>query len=203
MSSSAYKVLKISDPNLVQILLAGGIAVLPTDTVYGICAVAGDEPATAKLYDLKNRKSKPGTVIAASIDQLVDLGIKRRYLTAVEQYWPGAISIEIPHGINYLSQSTGRQAFRVVDNTDLVKLLKKTGPLLTSSCNKPGEKPADNINEAIGYFKGAVDAYADGGDLSKRKPSTLIRVVDDIVEVIREGSVEVTESGRIKNKGEG
>ena len=199
MSSSDYKVLDLTDPELVRILDSGGIAVLPTDTVYGVCAAAADKKAVEKLYRLKSRKSKPGTVIAPSIDSLVDLGIKRRYLTAVEQYWPGAISIEIPHGIGYLSQSTGRQAFRVVkEPVDLVQLLEKTGPLVTSSCNPPGEKPAGNIDEAAEYFGADVDVYTDGGDLSGRKPSTLIRIIDDAVEIIREGSVKIDESGRIE-----
>jgi L-threonylcarbamoyladenylate synthase len=197
MSSSDYKVLKIAESELTQILRSGGLVVIPTDTVYGVCAAAADEKAVEKLYRLKKRGSKPGTVIASSIDKLVDLGIKRRYLKAVEQYWPGAISIEIPHGLGYLSQSTGRQAFRIVKEPKLGQLLEKTGPLLTSSCNRPGEKPAGNISEAIKYFGKEIDAYVDGGDLSGRKPSTLIRVVDDIVEVIREGSVKISESGSV------
>ncbi len=197
MTVSDYKVLKVTDSELVQILHAKGVAVIPTDTVYGICAIAADQKTVEKLYKLKKRRSKPGTVIASSIDDLVELGIKRRYLKAVEQYWPGSISIEIPHGVDYLSQSTGRQAFRIVAEPGLVKFLEKTGPLLTSSCNQPGEKPADNIQEAINYFGKQIDAYVDGGDLSGRQPSTLIRVVDDAVEVIREGSVKIDESGRI------
>lgn len=197
MTSSDYKTYRISDPALIQILDMGGVVVLPTDTVYGIVCRAADEGATKKLYNLKSREKKPGTIIAASIDQLVDIGIKRRYLKAVEQYWPGPISIEIPHNVAYLSQSTGRQAFRVVEDSKVVKLLKKTGPLLTSSCNQPGEKPADNIEEAIKYFAGRIDAYVDGGDLSGHRPSTLIRIIDDAVEVIREGSVKIDESGRI------
>lgn len=199
MSSSDYKNLDLTNDNLVQILRSGGVVVLPTDTVYGICAAAANEQAVGKLYSLKNRQSKPGTVIAASIDQLVVLGIKRRYLTAVEQYWPGPVSIEIPHSVDYLSQSTGRQAFRIVKEPGLVKLLEKTGPLLTSSCNQPGKKPADNIEEAKDYFDGKIDAYVDGGDLSGRQSSTLIRVVDDMVEVIREGSVKIDDSGRMKD----
>lgn len=198
MTSSGYKTLKISDPKLVRILQAGEVAVIPTDTVYGICAVAADEQAVSKLYGLKDRQSKPGTVIASSIDQLVDLGIKRRYLKAVEQYWPGAISIEIPHTVDYLSQSTGRQAFRIVADTDVAKLLAQTGPLVTSSCNQPGEPPANNISEAMEYFGANISAYVDGGDLSVRTPSTLIRVVDDIVEVIREGAVKINEAGGVE-----
>lgn len=182
---------------LVDAINSGKVAVMPTDTVYGVCARAADEKAVEKLYALKSRDRKPGTVIAASIDQLVDLGIKRRYLTAVQQYWPGPISIEIPHNIEYLNQATGRQAFRIVADDKLANLLDQTGPLVTSSANLPGEPPANNIEEAKKYFGDKIDMYIDGGDLSDEKPSTLIRVVDDIVEVIREGAVKIDESGRI------
>src|SRR5690606_15938573 len=136
-----------------------------------------------------------GTVIAASIDQLVELGVKARYLKAVEQFWPNPISIEIPNSINYLNQATGRQAFRVVNGSgDLLRLLKQTGPLLTSSANQPGEPPANNLTEAQAYFGDTVDFYVDGGDLSMQKPSTLIRIVDDAVEVLREGAVKIDET---------
>lgn len=175
-----------------------GLAVIPTDTVYGVVCRAADEQAVKKLYELKSREHKPGTIIAGSIDQLVDIGIKRRYLTAVEQYWPNAISIEIPHDLTYLNQATGRQAMRVVKDKILAEFLDKTGPLLTSSANLPGEKPAGNTSEAKNYFGDKVDYYLDGGDLSNESPSTLIRIVDDAVEVLREGAVKINEAGEIE-----
>lgn len=181
-----------------QVLMDGGLAVIPTDTVYGVVCRAADEQAVKKLYELKSRDHKPGTVIAGSIEQLVDLGIKRRYLTAVEQYWPNAISIEIPHDLTYLNQTTGRQAMRVIKDKNLAEFLAKTGPLLTSSANLPGEKPADNIKEAQDYFGDKVDFYLDGGDLSGALPSTLIRIIDDAVEVLREGAVKINEAGEIE-----
>lgn len=184
--------------NCVEALNAGGLAVVPTDTVYGLVCRAQDETAVAKLYALKNRAQKPGTVIAGSIDQLVDLGIKRRYLTAVEQYWPNPISIEIPHDLAYLSQNTGRQAFRIVADDTIKELLDKTGPLLTSSANMPGEDPAENIEQARQYFDDEVGFYLDGGDISNISPSTLIRIVDDAVEVLREGAVKINERGEIE-----
>lgn len=190
-------ILKNNSSEAAEYLTAGEVIVIPTDTVYGLSAMAGNEQAVEKLYRLKNRESKPGTVIAASINQLVDLGIKKRYLNAVADFWPGAISIEVPHSLNYLNQKTGRQAFRVVADKKLVKLLEKTGPLLTSSCNLPGRSPANNITEAIDYFGGQVAVYVDGGDLSDRESSTLIRIVDDAIEVIRMGAVKIDESGRI------
>lgn len=182
----------------INVLLNGGIAVIPTDTVYGVVCRAADEQAVKRLYELKDRQNNPGPVIASSIDQLVDLGIKRRYLTAVSQYWPGKISIEIPHDLNYLNQNTGRQAFRVVDDKNLIKILERTGPLLTSSANLPDQPTARNIQEAKEYFGDKVDFYLDGGDLAG-EPSTLIRVIDDMVEVVRQGAVKINEAGEIES----
>lgn len=181
----------------VDFINSGGIAVIPTDTVYGVVCKAGNEKAVQQLYGLKSREEKPGTVIASSIDQLVGLGIKRRYLKAVEQYWPGPVSIEIPHSIDYLSQSTGRQAFRIVKDSNLRKILEETGPLLTSSANMPGEPTSTDIIQAQKYFGDRVGFYLDGGKLAAT-PSTLIRIIDDAVEVIREGAVKINEAGSIE-----
>ena len=177
-----------------KLLLPGAVGVIPTDTVYGLVARAQDEAAVARLYKLKHRDHKPGTIIAANIDQLVELGIKRRYLTAVEQFWPGAVSVEIPHSIDYLNQGTGRQAFRIPDDPKLRALLTEVGPLQTTSANDPGEPVSTTVEQARAYFGDKVDFYVDGGDLSSNLPSTIIRVIDDAVEVIRQGAVHIDEA---------
>lgn len=184
----------INDDKLASVLMDGGVGVLPTDTVYGLVCVASNQATVSRLYQLKKRESKPGTLIAASLDQLVELGFTRRYLKAVEEFWPGAVSIEQPcsnPALGYLNQYTNRQAVRVVAPENLRRLLARTGPLLTSSANQPGEKPADTIKEARDYFGEMIDFYVDGGDLSQKKPSTLICIVDDAVEVLREGAVTI------------
>jgi L-threonylcarbamoyladenylate synthase len=172
----------------------GAVAVIPTDTLYGIVARAADEMAVRRMYALKSREAKPGTVIAASIDQLVELGIKRRYLKAVEQFWPGAVSVVIPVGdpaLVYLHQGVMSLAVRIPDDEALLQLLHKTGPLVTSSANHPGEAPAATIADAKDYFGDAVDAYVDAGNLGGRQPSTVIRIVDDAIEVLRPGAVVI------------
>src|SRR4051794_21580284 len=88
----------LNDAKIVELLKNGSIGVIPTDTIYGVVASAANETAVARLYQLKSRQHKPGTVIAANIDQLVTLGLKVRYLKAVEQFWPNALSIIIPSG---------------------------------------------------------------------------------------------------------
>src|SRR5688500_17753578 len=87
----------LSDSKLSQLLNSGGVGVIPTDTVYGLVCSAANQEAVARLYALKSRENKPGTVIAASVDQLVALGIKARYLKPVESYWPNPISVIIPN----------------------------------------------------------------------------------------------------------
>ena len=175
-----------------KLAIAGAVGVLPTDTVYGVVCRASDQTAVERLYALKHREGKPGTIIAASIDQLVQLGLKARYLKAVDQFWPGPVSVIIPCGaeLAYLHQGKFSLAVRVPDNNELLNLLTKTGPLLTSSANHPGEPLSTSIKQAKDYFQSEVDFYVDGGDLSDHQPSTIIRIVDDAIEIIREGAVQ-------------
>jgi L-threonylcarbamoyladenylate synthase len=175
------------------------IGVIPTDTIYGVVARASNAAAVERLYKLKRREHKPGTLVAANIEQLEELGLKRRYLTAVEQYWPGPISVIIPCAdpvLAYLHRGKMSLAVRLPDDQTLHDLLKRTGPLLTSSANHPGESPANTIEEAKKYFGDKVDFYIDGGDLSANQPSTIIRIIDDAIEIIREGAVKLNEAGR-------
>ena len=172
----------------------GVIGVIPTDTVYGVVARAADKEAVSRLYALKKRDDKPGTLIAADLEQLEALGLKHRYLKAVEQFWPGAVSVVIPTSdpeLEYLHRGRMSLAVRVPADKALRALLKRAGPLLTSSANTPGEPPANTAEEAKAYFGEDVDFYADGGDLTGREPSTIIRIVDDAVEVLRPGAVKI------------
>lgn len=186
----------IADKKLSQLVRNGAVGVMPTDTVYGVVAAADNEAAVQKLYALKKRKQKPGTLIAANIEQLVELGLKARYLKAVEQYWPGPITIIIPTGpeLAHLHQGKYSIGVRIPADEALQALLHETGPLMTTSANQPGKSPASMLQEAKAYFGDQVDFYVDGGDLSDRQASTIIRMVDDAVEVLREGAVKIDEA---------
>lgn len=181
----------------ITLLLNGAVGVLPTDTLYGLVACASNESAVNRLYKIKNREKKPGTVIAADVTQLIALGVPARYIRAVEHLWPNPLSIEINHPLNYLHQGTGRQAFRVPDDPFIRTVLEKTGPLQTTSANAPSEPSAVTVSDAVRYFGDTVDFYVDGGDMSGRKPSTIIRIIDDSIEVIRPGTVIINEYGEI------
>jgi len=187
------------DKQLVELLKNSAVGVLPTDTLYGLVGRAADKQAAQRLYGLKKRGAKPGTVIAANTEQLVELGIKPRYLKAVQHFWPGPISIVIPClDLDYLHLGKGSLALRIPDDKQLIALLRRTGPLLTTSANQPGKPPANNLAEAKAYFGESVDFYVDGGDLSGRQPSTVIRIVDDAIEILRSGATQIDETGKIR-----
>jgi L-threonylcarbamoyladenylate synthase len=193
MNSQLQALLK-DDIDAKILLMQGGVGVFPCDTVYGLVACASDPDAVAKLYALKQREHKPGTVVAANVEQLIELGVPEKNLRRVQSLWPNPISIEMPLGDNlaYLHQQTGREGFRVVADERLRNLLEQTGPLLTSSANQPGEPGSNNVAEAFEYFKDSVDFYVDGGDLSGRPPSTLIGIADNgTITVYREGAIKV------------
>ena len=189
----------ISAEQAAKDLALGAVGVIPTDTVYGIVCSAANPIAVARLYAIKNRHGKPGTLIAASVEQLESLGIPKRYLYGAQQYWPNSISVVIPTvpELQYLDDGVGTIAVRVPRNQELAALLEVSGPLLTSSANTPGNHPANTVQEAEDYFKGRVDFYLDGGDLTGNEASTIIRIVDDSVEVLRQGAVHINDAGEI------
>jgi L-threonylcarbamoyladenylate synthase len=184
----------ITRDKAVKLLKNGGVGVMPTDTVYGLVARAEDPVAVARMYALKDRNHKPGTVIAASTEQLIALGVPEDHINKVKKWWPNPLSVETPLGDNlsYLHQDTGRQGFRVVADEAVREVLEQTGPLVTSSANHPGQPGSVTVDEAIDYFGDAVDFYVDGGNLSGRAPSTIIKINDNgNIEIIRDGAVKI------------
>ncbi|MGF7229573.1 MAG: L-threonylcarbamoyladenylate synthase [Candidatus Saccharibacteria bacterium] len=185
----------LSDPALVDRLRAGDVGVLATDTLYGLVARVANPEAVERLYALKHREQKPGTTIAASIEQLAELGIDKNLLDQLRPYWPAPLSVVLPTGfaLEYLHQGVGTSPFRVVADENVRMLLEQTGPLVTSSANQPGEPPARNLQEARSYFGDHVDFYVDGGDVGDRPPSTIARLDADGLHVLRAGAANITE----------
>jgi L-threonylcarbamoyladenylate synthase len=184
----------ITDSGVVQLLQNGAVGVLLTDTVYGIVALASDPAAVAHLYRAKHREGKPGTVIAANTEQLADLGIDQAYLDKVAHLWPNALSIILPdhQELAYLDQGKHSLAVRVPAHEAMQRLLRQTGPLLTSSANMPGEPPASTITEAKDYFGETIDFYVDGGTVPASVPSTLVRLAGNgNIELLRQGPVHL------------
>lgn len=170
------------DEQLISLLAAGEICIIPTDTVYGVVGKLSSPEAVAKIYQLKQRDlDKPvGTILAASIAQVASLTTKSA-LKLASEFWPGPTSVIVPadESFTYAHKGELSLAVRIPNDPVLRALLVQTGPLASSSANLQGQPPATTVDEARSYFHNAVPYYVDGGDLSNRTPSRIIRINDD------------------------
>lgn len=170
---------------LVKIIKQGRVAVIPTDTLYGLVAGAFSNKAIGKIYKIKKRqKSKPLITLISSLTDLKKFKIKpsQEELKILRTVWPGPVSVIL-----------SGKAFRLPKKKSLIEVLKKTGPLVAPSANPEGKKAALTIQEARKYFGNQVDFYLAGGRL-RGQPSTLIEIRNREIKVLRQGVVQIKHS---------
>ena len=180
---------------LASILTGGGIAVIPTDTLYGVVAVARDRRAVARLFRLRRGRAaqKPFIILIPSVASLAEFGIKpvpheRAFLKRV---WPGPVSVifrVLSKKFSYLHRGRKSLAFRLPRTARLRALVAKTGPLVAPSANSEGAPPAQTLREARRYFGDAVDIYVGAGRRLRGAPSTLVSLEGGAVHILREGA---------------
>jgi L-threonylcarbamoyladenylate synthase len=174
----------------------GEIGVLPTDTVYGLVCSAMKKKSVEKIYKLRKRNlKKPMIILISSIADLKLFNIKIGSDEAkqLKKLWPGKVSVIlkcVSKKLEYLHRGKGTLAFRLPENKSLVKILKKSGPIVAPSANLEGEKGAATISEAKKYFSNKIDFYVDVGKLRAR-PSTIVFLDKNKIKVFREGAQKV------------
>lgn len=181
------------DEKVLEILKVGGVGLLPTDTIYGLSALALDKKAVKKIHDLKGRDGgKPLIVLIGDIGQLNDLGVASFNKTVLEEHWPAPLSIifESNDVHQWLQLGTASLAVRFPDDDNLIRLMKEVGPIVSTSANLQGKKPAKTVLDARGYFDDKLDFYIDAGEL-KSLSSTLVKLEDDNFRIIREGAYKI------------
>jgi L-threonylcarbamoyladenylate synthase len=164
-----------------HILLRDGIGVLPTDTIYGVVGSAFSKKAVERIYKLRKRNLKKPMIILigsfADLD-LFDVKVTLKTKKLLQRLWPGKVSAILPcteKKFSYLHRGTNTLAFRFPKKNDLVRLLRKTGPLVAPSANPEGFSPAKTIQEAKKYFGNEVDFDVNEGTLNS-KPSKLVEL---------------------------
>lgn len=181
------EIISAFDDALVDTLLSGGVAVLRTDTIYGIVARADMQSAVEQVYEIKGRTpSKSPIVLIARPEDMFDM-YGDDELSMLATFWPGKNSIILPSKTapEWIRRGNASVAYRVPDDEPLRALLEKTGPLIAPSANPEGLPPAMNIAEAQQYFGATVDGYIDGGQVIDDSPSRLFRVTGGGLERLR------------------
>lgn len=184
---------------IIDILDHDGVIIFPTDTVYGLACNCFSEKAIERIFELKNRPSyKPISVLTDSYEKIAlvaDISDKEEDL--IDKYMPGALTIvmdkkeDVP---NILTASLPTIGVRIPNNNIALTLLGNYKyPLAATSANESGSKDGIDVQDFITYFDGKVDAIIDGGKTKIQEASTIIRVENDEIKVIREGSIKIEE----------
>ncbi|GAA4804827.1 L-threonylcarbamoyladenylate synthase [Actinomycetospora chlora] len=182
---------------------AGRLAVIPTDTLYGIVADAFDARAVADLLAAKHRgPDMPLGVLVGSwstIDGLVGT-VPPVARDLVEAFWPGGLSIVLPHAPSLawdLGTTRGTVMLRMPLHPVALELLRETGPLAQSSANVSGQPPATTAQEARDQLGDAVEVYLDGGVCASGVGSTIVDLTGETPRLRREGAVSAEDVSRV------
>ncbi len=180
----------------VEALRAGGIVALPTDTVYGLVALATDRAAVGRVYETKGRDpAQPMPLFVGYIEQaelIAEMSDAARRLA--ERFWPGALTIVLRMKPSF---QTGAAAggetigVRVPADPFLREAASQLGPLTGTSANVAGREECHTAAEVRAQLGEAVDLIVDAPVAAGGTPSTVVDCTDlAAVRIVREGAVD-------------
>jgi len=198
--------LATSDPHALdralEVLCQGGLAAIPTDTVYGLAADIHQPQAIQRLYEVKGREAgKAIAVLVGSVEQveLVSTGLIGQAARLAARFWPGALTLvlpkqpELPENLSALPTV----GVRMPDHPFALKLLCAAGPLAVTSANLSGQASPRTAEEVLAQLGGQVDLVLDGGACSGGVPSTVADCSGAEVRILRQGAIPAEEIARV------
>lgn len=198
---------ELSQEKLIEVGKAiniGKVVIFPTETVYGIGTNALREDACNKIYEIKKRpQNKPLIVLISNLEMLRDLveeisPLERKLMNV---FWPGPLTIIFKKKKGISDIVTGGQntlAVRLTSNKITQELIEQAGvPIVAPSANVSGEVTGTKIDIIKKELGDKVDYILDYGDIDSDIPSTLVKVENDLVMILREGKITKDEINNI------
>jgi L-threonylcarbamoyladenylate synthase len=179
----------------VEMIRAGGVVGIPTDTVYGIGADPLNDEAVSLLFELKGRPAaKPIGILVASLEQAVSFGlIEGAALELARRHWPGALTLVVRPKVVLADwvgdKQTNTVGIRVPDHPVALELLEATGPLSVTSANLSGQPDASSDDDARRVFGDRVHYVI--GTSPGGEPSTVVDATGHRLVVLRQGPLRV------------
>lgn len=191
-----------------DLLKHGEVVAMPTETVYGLAANVFDDKAISKIFKIKGRpQDNPLICHISDLNMLDELIIDRHskiFQKLVEKFWPGPLTIIVPKkaGVsNLITANLDTVAIRFPSHTISRTLIEACGfPLAAPSANLSGKPSPTSANHVYDDLNGRIKAILDGGICEVGLESTIIKLDDDLLRVLRPGIIsmdmlkEVTEN---------
>lgn len=181
----------VNEGRIVAALLDGDVAIIPTDTLYGLAGRPGSD-AIGVIFELKGRpRDKPLPICGASTEQLGAVAaFDERASALAAAFWPGPLTLVLARAPGFdhdLGGNVGSVAVRVPDRAATLRVLGRTGPLAVTSANLSGRQPSADAASAVRAFPGIPildDGPADGTG------STVVSLLDGF-EILRPGPLSL------------
>jgi L-threonylcarbamoyladenylate synthase len=181
---------------VVEAIRAGQAVILPTDTVYGLCADAYQEEAVRRLYRLKGRgEMQPTAFLAADVDAVLDAvpELDAHARNIARALLPGPYTLIFPNPAHRFVWLTGRRpetiGVRVPElPTEAQAVLDRVRAVAATSANHPGGPDPRRLEDIPDDLRAGCGAALDGGELPGT-PSTVLDLTGDEPAVVREGAV--------------
>lgn len=185
---------KIKEP--AQAIKQGNLVLFPTETVYGIGANALDEKAVKKIYEAKGRASdNPLIAHISNLEMLKKLvtEIGKTEKKLIEKFWPGPLTIIFNKSNivpNIITAGLETVAIRMPSNEIAKRLIEYSGvPIAAPSANISGKPSGTIVEDILEELDGKVEYIIDGGMVDIGLESTVIRVIDGKVHILRPGKI--------------
>ena len=189
-----------------DILRAGGLVAFPTDTVYGVGALAFDGAAVESIYAAKDRPvEKAIPVLMGDLADLakVTLEVPEMVAKLAARFWPGPLTLVVPKHPD-LPESvsvTATVGVRVPDHPVARGLLRAAGPMAVTSANLSGQPSPSTAQEVFAQLGGRIALIIDGGKTPGGVPSTVVDCTGVDLKILREGPIKRAELLSILNWG--
>ena len=180
------------------VLKNGGIIAFPTDTVYGLGALAFDNAAIESIYVAKDRPIEKAIPILigdlSDLDQ-VAVDIPNMALRFADRFWPGPLTCIVPKRktLPPAVSATSTVAVRIPNHPDILSLLRAAGPMAVTSANISGQPSPSTAEEVYAQLNGRIPLILDGGKTPGGVPSTLVDCSGSEPIILREGPITMQE----------
>jgi L-threonylcarbamoyladenylate synthase len=181
-----------------EILQRGGIVAFPTDTVYGLGALAFNHNAIESIYTAKNRPIEKAIPILigdlSDLDKVAD-DIPNMALRFAARFWPGPLTCVVPkkQTLPLAVSATHTVAVRIPDHHAARTLLRAAGPMAVTSANISGQPSPSTAQEVYEQLNGHIPLILDDGKTKGGIPSTLVDCTGEEPVILREGPITLAE----------
>jgi L-threonylcarbamoyladenylate synthase len=182
---------------VLEVLQQGGLVAFPTDTVYGVGALAFDGKAVESIYAAKDRPvEKAIPILLGDVDDIEKVAsspLPPMAAKLASRFWPGPLTLVVPKlpALPEAVSATDTVAVRVPDHEVARALLRAAGPMAVTSANISSQPSPSTAEEVFAQLGARIPLIIDGGQTPGGVPSTLADCTGETLKILREGPIRL------------